>query len=63
MSDFSIGIKLEVFEEGKLTRTLNGEALDDDTIRLIIEDIAYLLEDEEGEDNAKIHIRCSKHKI
>lgn len=52
MSDFSIGIKLEVFEEGKLTRTLNGEALDDDTIRLIIEDIAYLLEDEEGEDNA-----------
>jgi len=47
MSDFSIGINLDVYQEGVLTRTLNGESLSDETIRMIMEDIAYLFNDEE----------------
>lgn len=49
MSDFSIGINLEVYEEGVLTRTLKSNALSDETIHMIMEDIAQTL-NEEGED-------------
>jgi hypothetical protein len=43
MIDFSIGINVEVYEEGVFTRTLKSEALSDETIHMIMEDISNTL--------------------
>jgi hypothetical protein len=47
MEDFEIGITLDVFDEGKKIKTFNGNVLSDDTIHMIMEDIAIELRDEE----------------
>ena len=47
MEDFEIGITLDVFDEGKKIKTFNGNVLSDDTIHMIMEDIAMELRDEE----------------
>lgn len=47
MEDFEIGITLDVFDEGKKIKTFNGSVLSDDTIHMIMEDIAIELRDEE----------------
>jgi hypothetical protein len=47
MEDFEIGITLDVFDEGKKIKTFNGNVLSDDTIHMIMEDIAMKLRDEE----------------
>jgi hypothetical protein len=48
MEDFEIGITLDVFDEGKKIKTFNGNVLSDDTIHMIMEDIARMeLRDEE----------------
>jgi hypothetical protein len=50
MSDFSIGINLEVYEEGVLTRILKSNALSDETIHMIMEDIAQTLNEEDNDE-------------
>jgi hypothetical protein len=45
--DFVISIILEVYEDGVLTKTLRSEALSDETIHMIMEDVAETLN--EGE--------------
>ena len=45
--DFNIGITLDVFDEGKKIRTFNSSVLSDDTIHMIMEDIAMELQNEE----------------
>ena len=47
MEDFNIGITLDVFDEGKKIKTFNSSVLSDDTIHMIMEDIAMELQDEE----------------
>ena len=47
MEDFEIGITLDVFDEGKKIKTFNGNVLSDDTIHMIMEDIAMELRNEE----------------
>ena len=47
MEDFEIGITLDVFDEGKKIKIFNGSVLSDDTIHMIMEDIAMELRDEE----------------
>jgi hypothetical protein len=47
MEDFEIGITLDVFDEGKKIKTFNGNVLSDNTIHMIMEDIAMELRDEE----------------
>ncbi len=49
-NDFSIGINLEVYEEGVLTRTLKSDALSDQTIHMIMEDIAQTLNEEKNDE-------------
>ena len=44
MIDFSIGINVEVYEEGVFTRILKSDALSDETIHMIIEDISKILD-------------------
>ena len=46
MEDFEIGITLDVFDEGKKIKTFNGSVLSDDTIHMIMEDIAIELREE-----------------
>lgn len=49
MEDFNIGIALDVFDGDKKIKTFNSSVLSDDTIHMIMEDIAMELQDEEEE--------------
>ena len=49
MEDFNIGIALDVFDRDKKIKTFNSSVLSDDTIHMIMEDIAMELQDEEEE--------------
>lgn len=46
MIDFSIGINVEVYEEGILTKNLKSDSLSDKTIHMIMEDISKTLNKE-----------------
>lgn len=50
MEDFNIDITLDVYEDDIKRRTFKSKVLSDETIHMIMEDIATALNDEEIDD-------------
>jgi hypothetical protein len=50
MEDFEVGITLDLYDGGIKFKTFKSNVLSDETIHMIMEDIAMALNDEENDD-------------